>query len=289
MEGRRTVVASIAALVALSLASASTASELAWRGTLRVTPLVIGLPELVVRGSGVSTVNASGGGSHLTSLRVAGGPFGSATVPVTDPEATAAGVLALRLGASLAAGTLGFLAGPAGELAPPGTLPARGLLGVCLFDPSCLPGAVLDVPLTQKQGAVGLGVGGLLTVGGYGSLRMSLVARPWTLATTSVVLTTPSGATAAIPFAGWRHGALSFSTSTALPGGTISLVTPLRTTPGGDFDLTSVARLTLRLVPEPGSGILLSAGGGALWWMARRRGRSRGSRDEASARRRPAP
>jgi hypothetical protein len=279
------------AIVAVALAILAShparASELVWRGTLELTPLVDGLPKLVVRGSGVSTVNAGGAGSHLTALRLAGGLVDSVVVPVTDPEVTGTGILAARLSASLATGTLDMPSGPPGGLAAPGRLPVRGLLGVCFFDPFCLPGSALDMRLTRKQGAAGLGVGGLLTVGRFGSIRMSLIAAPWTIATTSLVVTTPSGATAAIPFAGWRHGALSFSTSTALPGGAISLVTPLRTTPGSDVDLTSVARLTLRLVPEPGSGLLLSVGGGGLWWLARRRARSCGSRDEAISPRRP--
>jgi hypothetical protein len=286
MEFRSAIVTVVLAII---IAQPATASELAWQGTLGLTLLPGGFPELVVRGSGVSTVNAGGSGSHLTSLRVAGGLFESAGVPVTDPEVTGMGIAGARLAASLATGTLDFHPGSPGGLVAPGRLPVRGLLGVCLLDPSCLPGGTLDLRLTQHQGADGLGVGGLLTVGGFGSIRLSLVASPWTIATTSVVVTTPSGATAAIPFAGWRHGALSFSTSTALPGGMISLVTPLRTTPGGDVDLTSVARLTLRLVPEPGSGLLLSVGGGGLWWMARRRARSRWSRNDSISPRRPSP
>lgn len=257
-------------LAVLAGAPAVRAAEMRWEGTLGFDFLAPGLPALSVTGTGVATLNGSGGGSHLTALRLAGGLSASAVVPVTDPEVTAAeGIVAVRASAALGSGSLApFASGPLTR----STLPVRGMLAVCLLDPACLPGGFLAIPLSTGDGTAGLGVGGTWTLG-PGS-RISILGAPWTLGAALLTLTTEGGATLELPATGWVHGALSFTTSTALPGGALSLVTPLRVASDAGPPLASFARLTLRFVPEPERALALAAGAALLAALARSRRRS---------------
>ncbi|MBW2401069.1 MAG: hypothetical protein JRG80_17685, partial [Deltaproteobacteria bacterium] len=63
------------------------------------------LPTLRMQGSGVATVNNSGGGSHLNTLRLAGGITGSGTIPVTDPDTTGT-IASIQIKATIGTGTL---------------------------------------------------------------------------------------------------------------------------------------------------------------------------------------
>ncbi len=105
-----------------------------------------------------------------------------------------------------------------------------------------------------------MGVGGIITVGGSGPLRLSLEAAPWTIRTATVPVTTNGGGTVAVAAAGWLHGPASFTTSTAVSGGALSLVTPLRITSNLGTPLGAFGRLTLRFVPEPGLLLLMGSG-----------------------------
>ncbi len=254
-------------VAALAGAPAVRAAEMRWEGSLGFDFLAPGLPALALTGTGVATLNGSAGGSHLSALRLAGGLSASALVPVTDPEVAAAeGIVAVRASVALGSGSLApFASGPLTR----STLPVRGMLAVCLLDPACLPGGFLTIPLSTGNGAAGLGVGGLLTVG----TRISILGAPWTLGTALLTVTTEGGATFEVPATGWVHGALSFTTSTALPGGALSLVTPLRVASGSAPPLASFARLTLRFVPEPERALALAAGAALLAALARSRRR----------------
>jgi hypothetical protein len=264
-------------LAALLLACAGTAAgaPLAFEAELSLD-LGGPLPALVVTGTGVATVNGSAGGAHLSSLRLAGGITGAATVPVTDPEVTqVSGLVALELDATLGTGTLGFAGTPLGA---PGltraALPVRGVLRLCLFSPSC--NTALSLPLASSPDAVG--VGGLMSAGPGAGVRMSLLASPWTVGTAFVTVTTNAGSSLAVPAAGWVHGALSFTTSTALVGGAFSGVTPLRIQTTTSPDLPGFGRLTVRFVPEPHRLPLLVAGVLGLSCLGRARGRARARR-----------
>lgn len=260
------------ALLALFLAMAAApahAAELSWRGTLGFHFLNASLPSLRAVGSGVATVNDSAGGPHLSALRLARGLSGSSAIPVTDPEVTVAGLVGAVANARLATGTLRSTTSTS-PAALAGAIPVRGFVGVCLFDPNCLPGGFIALPLSQPGRGAALGVGGLLTAGGAGAIRISALAAPWTSGTTLLTATTSGGETFSLPLAGSAHGALSFTTSTALPGGAFSVVTPLRviSSNGSAFDL--FARLSVRFVPEPRVELLLAAGVLALIAIGRR-------------------
>ena len=83
---------------------------------------------------------------------------------------------------------------------------------------------------------------------------------PWTIRTATVPIMTDSGGTVAVAAAGWLHGPASFTTSTAVSGGALSLVTPLRVTSNLGTPLGAFGRLTLRFVPEPGLLLLMGSG-----------------------------
>lgn len=258
----------------LGTASAAHAAAVAWAGTLSLGDLGLSSSPLEFSGTAVATVNGSGGGIHLSALRLAGGITGSATFPLTDPEN--ATLLSLRVEVTLGTGTLTPLAPPA----PPAqaqltqaTLPIRGRMRFCVLFPGC----VASVPLsfTAHQGQSGVGIGGLVTVDGFakgGGLAISLRGAPWTIRTASVSVTTSGGDTVTLTSAGWIHGPYSLTSSTVLAGGALSLVTPMQITAGAQQS-GIFARLTLRFVPEPGRLLLLAAGLGGLLATGRSRTR----------------
>lgn len=254
--------AALAGLVLLGTASEASAAELGWQGTLGFDFLA--LPPLILTGTGVATVGSSGSGSHLGTLRLAGGIEAAALVPVTDPELTAGlGIVALRASASLGSGSLApFGPGPLTR----SVLPVRGVLAVCLLDPACLPGGFVAIPLSTSSGAVAVGVGGTRLAAG-----LSILAAPWTVGTAHVEVTTNGGGALALPATGWVHGALSFTSSTALADGALSLVTPIQVGSEPAPPLAGFGRLTLRFVPEPTRALVLAAGAACLVALRRLR------------------
>jgi hypothetical protein len=262
-----------AALIAalLGVATEAAAGEMRWSGTLSLGFPSPGLPRLAVPGSGVATVNGAGGGFGLISLRLAGGITGSAAVPVTDPDVTAS-IRSVQAPLTLGTGALR----PFSPSAPPGevqltqnTLPVRGSVRLCLFYSECH--AALVLPLTVADGQTGLGVGGSWTAGGFGTLRVSMEAAPWTPRTASVIVTTESGGTVGVSAAGWMHGPFSLATTAALTSGAISLVTPMRIKSIDGRQIPAFGRLTLRFVPEPDRLPLLAVGIVGLFCLGRSR------------------
>jgi membrane protease YdiL (CAAX protease family) len=268
---RRTPQGAVLIAASLALAHAAAAGEMRWSGTLALEFLAPGLPGVAIPGSGVASLNAGGGGFVLTSLRLAGGITGSTAVPVSDPGVTPS-LRSIHGSLTLGSGALR----PFWPSAPPGeaqltqnTLPVRGSARLCFVLPDCQGGLLL--PLTVADGRTGLGVGGSWTVGGFGRLRISLEAAPWTPRTASVVVTTESGSAIGVPVAGWVHGPFSLSTTAALTGGAVSLVTPMRIRSGDGRQIPAFGRLTLRFVPEPDRPLLLALGIAGLCCLGRKR------------------
>ncbi len=105
---------------------------------------------------------------------------------------------------------------------------------------------------------------------GPGEVRISVEAAPWTVRGTTVIVETPSGSTLRFVTSGSVHGPYSFTGSTALTGGRLSLVAPMLIT-SDELELPPLAfaRLTLRFVPEPGLLLLITSGAVGLWILSR--------------------
>jgi hypothetical protein len=262
----------LVSLVLTLLAGQAGAKTLAWNGTLE---LDLGpFPTLRIDGSGVATINNSSGGNHLDIMRIAGAITGSGTIPVSDPEA-AGTVPSIRISATLGTGTLSGISG-APPLNPPSALAVKGFTRLCLLTAGCATALVLNN--TTNNGNTGIGVGGLLTIGGFGSVRMSIVNGPWTLATVTGLTQTDNGNFKAVSEIGWVHGAASSNSSTAQPSGVIQLIAPQQVATSGiagnTTELSLFARLTLHFIPEPGLLLLLGSGVVGLGLLGRSRMKS---------------
>ena len=263
---RKAIVLFGALLLALTAGTAS-AKTLDWHGTL---DLDLGaLPTLRLQGSGVATVNATTGQQHLNTLAVAGGITGAGTIMVTDPETTGQ-IPSIRITATLGTGALSGISG-GGSLTQP-VLPVGGFTRVCLVS-----GCASFLPLdnTLNTGGTGLGIGGQLTVGKLGAIRISVVNQPWTLGTVSGVNQTVSGGYKTISRAGFIHGPASLTSSTATDSGVVQLIAPQQVTTtgivGNSSELTLFAALTLHFIPEPGLLLLIGSGVVGLGLLGRSR------------------
>jgi hypothetical protein len=214
-------------------------------------------------GSGVATVNDSSGGSHLSTMRIAGGISGSGVVPVTDPLVTGQVKSVLGSNMRLLTGTLSGISG-----APPlaaNQLPFAGYMRVCLFAAGCGTNLPLNLTFPTVNGATtGVGVGGLLTLGGNGPIRISIQNAPWTLATVNGLNQTVKGGYITLSRVGFVHGAASSNSSTATNSGVIQLVTPQQVTTfgvqGNSNKVMNFTTLTLHFIPEPGLLLLIASG-----------------------------
>jgi hypothetical protein len=252
---------------------AARAGEMQWEGTLGLEFIGSGQPPIEIRGVGVASVNGSAGGVHLSTLRFAGGLAGTASTILTDPEL--APIVSLRASVTLGTGTLL----PFVPSAPPGepqlthpTLPVRGVVRICMFFPGCA--LSLPLPLTASAGQIGLGVGGLVTANGFSKgngPRFSLEGSPWTIRTAGIPTTTSQGETVTLVAQGWKHGPFTFTSSTALTGGSLSLVTPARVTSSDSQEFSFFTRLTVRFIPEPGQALLLVSAVSGLLLIGRGR------------------
>ena len=289
MSKRFLLVAAISIVV--GAAGVASAAPLNWEGTLTV--IIAENPRVHVTGGGVATVNASAGGipAHLSTLRLAesrGNVAGTETVFITDPELAANGVAAIVVDSTLRTGTFVPISGGAASTVPlaQNLMPMGGLAKICILSTSCT--AFVALPLTGPttvNGVTGtdikgVGLGGLLTAGGYGGIRVSLQAAPWTIKTVTVLdqITTPTGGSRIVTSQtarGWAHAPASTTSSTAQPSGVVQLVSPGQITtnlPLGSSDqMGGRMILGLHFIPEPGLLLLLGSGVAGLAVMGRRR------------------
>jgi len=253
----------------LVVAGQAGAKTLDWHGTLDID--LGALPTLRLQGSGVATVNNSSGGNHLNTLRIAGGITGNGTIPVTDPD-TVGTIPSIRITGTLGTGTLSGISGTA-PLHPPATLALKGVSKVCLYVPGC--NSFLPLNNTTNSGNTGVGIGGQLTIGQYGAIRISVVNGPWTLGTATGTQATVDGGFRPVSAAGFVHGAASSNSSTATGSGLIQLIAPQAITvtgiAGNNSILTLFAALTIHFIPEPGLLLLIGSGVVGLGLLGRSR------------------
>jgi hypothetical protein len=269
-------------LFGLLLPLAGDASVFEFQSRLTLLGTAAGTPEIAA-GTGVAEVNSYFG--QIDSVRLLGGHVrGTTVVPITDPLVSNGGLVQVEISAELplsASTLLDFdpFGGAFGSaVLTKGTLPLRGERRNCLLFSECNFGARQTLPFATAAGNAGYGVGGVITVGGTGTIRISLHGAPFALAPVTLTNPTQSGATATQYLTGFVHGPISnsFSGANTLSGvgGAIQLVSPVRTQAtggsgpgfGGHF-----VRLDLHFVPEPSLAFGLVASAGLLLALARSR------------------
>lgn len=223
-------------------------------------------------GSGIVTVNQSAGGDHLNTLRLAPtDPMDSEPVPVTDPETTGTVASNIVDGGFGRGGTFAPISG--GGALTQNQLALAGVARVCLIFTGC--GQSLPLILTVNNGATGVGVGGLITVGGAGPVRVSLINSPWQIGTATRLVSTANGNVITRMHHGYIHGPASGTSSTAKPSGIVQLITPIQVlvkgVGGNTANISLFTSITMHFVPEPGLMLLLGSGVAGLALLGRSR------------------
>jgi hypothetical protein len=275
----------------LGTAGVAGAAPLNWGGSTTFT--ISDIPSFQFTGGGVATVNNSAGGlpAHLDTLRLKGSRGqidGTDTQFITDPDTAGNGIAAVIVQVAHGTGTFVPVSGGAASTSvlTQNILPVYGMAKICLLSTVC--SMYLDMPFTQPTtvngvpgtGISAVGVGGLITAGGYGGIRISLQAAPWTIKTTTVVdqITTPTGGLRIFTtqtYKGWAHAPASTTSSTAQASGVVQLVTPGHITSniplGSNAKLAGIVVTVMHFIPEPGLFLLLTSGVVGLALLGRRR------------------
>ena len=278
-------------LLVLGTAGIASAAALNWEGTWTLDMGDFG--EGSTTGGGVATVNSSAGDipAHLNTLRLAasrGQITGTWTNYITDPDTAANGIAAVQYqGVQGGTGTFGPISGGVAStgVLTKNTMPTYGFVKLCLLTTAC--DTFLGVPFTAPTtvngvtgtGIKGIGIGGMLTLGGYGGIRMSLHQAPWTVKTATVVdqITTTGGNRISfnIVYKGWAHNPASTTSSTAQPSGMVQLVAPQQVEtnlPLGSNDKVGTgAMFVIHFIPEPGLLLLVGSGIAGLAVLGRAR------------------
>ncbi|MDH3212300.1 MAG: PEP-CTERM sorting domain-containing protein [Myxococcales bacterium] len=257
----------VAVALGLCLAGGASAKLLGWEGTLTLEFVRPGIPVVPFAGGGVATINGSGGIGPLDALRLAGGITGSRSrVSVTDPGL--APLVGVGAAVTLGTGLLGPISGGTGASLSQNTLALGGMAKECILFYEC--GSYIPIPLTVG-GTRGAGIGGLITVNGFGTrgVQISVTGAPWTIGSAVAFNNAWGVPTSTAVRWGFAHGPASGTTSTANRGGVVQLVTPIQyvTSLSGTSGFFGVLRI--EFVPEPSTALLLGAGFVGLALMGR--------------------
>lgn len=270
-------------LLALFVADPASGVDYVWSElSLQFTNL--GRAEASSTSFGVATVNtSSSASSHLSSITLPGQSL-SSVVAVTDPfQAPITAVrFDLRQRPDLqGAGVIGNVSGAIGGSGAltPNTIPMTGGVTVCLLSQFDCQFLQLSLPLgaTSAGNQVGAGVGGILTIGGTGTLRISLLGAAYTVRTVSAAWRTENGGLDVATARGFAHGPLSQTSSTAETSGVLQLVTAIHITAAGvagQQDVGgSISKTLVHMVqvPEPRVPLLLASGAALLAALGWRR------------------
>jgi hypothetical protein len=269
---RKTLGLLLVAVLTLGVAGSAGAKTLPWHGTIHIEIGEIFPVDLV--GTGVATVNDSSGSAHLSTLMLGPGITASGTMPITDPNSTGQ-IKSIRISGTGPTPPM-TLTGISG--APPlglqNKLAMPGFTRVCVILPgNCANNLPLQHTTNQTNG---IGIGGLVTLGGNGLIRISIEAAPWTLGTGTAINQTVKGNFITLTRTGFVHGAASLSnSSTAAESGVIQLISPEQITTAGivgnSTKMNLFLTMTLHFIPEPGLLLLLGSGVVGLGLLGRSR------------------
>jgi len=281
---RKAILLGVLALFCAGQASA-TIFQTWTRSSLQFTNL--GRAEASATATALTTVTTSSTtSSHLSTITNAFNPGLELndTIPVTDPTAapiTSVILTSIRARPDLQGG--GIIGNISGAIAStvsgimPNTVPATGGVTICLLLPTLPPCAgQLDllVGATTAGVNIGGGVGGILTIGGTGSIRISVIGAPFTVKTVSAVNRTANGGFDLFVENGFAHGPVSMTSSTAAASGVIQTITANHTTvvAPGDGDLSgNITRALTHFIPEPGLLLLFTSGAVGMALLGRKR------------------
>jgi hypothetical protein len=245
----------------------------------------LGRAEASATATGLATLHTSSStSSHLSTVTAAFAPDLSLneTISVTDPTAapiTSVVLTSIRGRPDLQGGIIGNISGALANTnlgVLPNTIPSTGKVTICLLVGGipCAGQLNLVVGGTSAGVQIGGGVGGILTIGGLGAIRISVVGAPYTLKTISAVNRTENGDFDVFSEHGFAHGPGSLTSTTAQTSGVLQTVTANHTTVigPGDNDMSgNMSRVLTHFIPEPGLLLLFGSGAVGMALLGRKR------------------
>jgi hypothetical protein len=272
----------VTALALLAAGGAARAEKLAYYGTHTLQFSNLGQISVSVTGEGIADVIRTPSG-HLNTLQLtqhfAGGLINT-TLLITDTAVSwlipSVRITSLRINPQVQGGIFAPISAAA-------TMPLTGTIRMCLYYAGCNSGAITQVlgQQTTSSAYTGVGVGGTFSInpGGTGGFRISVYGAPWTLGTVSVSNATPLGNFTTLTGMGYALGPQSGTSTTALPGGVLQLVTASQVIakgiPGSPYPdgepSGQINTLRLEFIPEPGFLLLLGSGAVGMTLLGRKR------------------
>lgn len=255
------------------------------RASLQFTNL--GRAEASATATGLATLTTSSStSSHLSTITagIVNNLSLNNLIPVTDPLAapiTSVILTSIRGRPDLQGG--GILGNISGAVANsnvdilPNTIPSTGGVTICLLVspfPPCVAQLDLVVGATTGGVQIGGGVGGILTIGGTGTIRISVTGAPYTVKTVSAVNRTDNLGIQVFQEHGFAHGPNSMTSSTAASSGVLQVVTANHTTvvgPGPGDISGNISRTLTHFIPEPGLLLLFGSGAVGMALLGRKR------------------